>query len=85
MGYRPTKANPDLWYKQVDDHYEYIARFVDDVISFSNDPMKVMEELKSHHVMKGVVKQQYYLGGDVIELEEEWEKQDIGSAFSAKT
>ncbi len=85
MGYRPTKADPDLWYTIVDDHYEYIARFVDDVISFSKDPMKVMEELKTHYVMKGVGKPQYYLGGDVIELGEEWEKQDIGSAFSAET
>jgi len=25
MGYLPSKAYPDLWYKQVDDHYEYIA------------------------------------------------------------
>ena len=31
MGYRPSKADPDLWQKKVGDHYEYIARFVDDV------------------------------------------------------
>jgi hypothetical protein len=35
MGYKPSKADPDLWYKKVGEHYEYVARFVDDVISFS--------------------------------------------------
>jgi uncharacterized protein related to proFAR isomerase len=51
MGYRPSKTDPDLWMKKVGDHYEYIARFVDDVISFSKDPLKVMEELKQQYVM----------------------------------
>jgi hypothetical protein len=26
MGYKPSKAYPDLWYKQMNDHFEYIAR-----------------------------------------------------------
>ena len=50
MGYKPSKADPDLWIKKVDDHYEYIARFVDDVISFSKDPMAVMKKLEKHYV-----------------------------------
>ena len=63
MGYHPSKADLNLWIKKVGDHYEYIARFVDDVISFSKDPMTVMKELEKHYVMKGVGKPQYYLGG----------------------
>ena len=35
--------------------------------------------------MKGVGKPQYYLGGDVVDLSEEWHKQDIYTAFSAET
>jgi len=66
-------------------HYEYIATFVDDVIVFSKDPMKIMAELKKVYVMKGVGKPQYYLGGDVVDVGEEWEKQGINTAFSAET
>jgi len=35
LGFRPSKADPDLWIKRIDNHYEYIARYVDDVIVFS--------------------------------------------------
>ena len=47
MGYLPSKADPDLWMKwnPEENCYEYIARYVDDVISFSKDPMKVMKTL----------------------------------------
>ena len=69
----------------MDDHYEYIARYVDDVIVFSKDPMPIMEQLQKIYVMKGVGKPQYYLGGDVIELGPEWNKEDIKTAFSAET
>ena len=85
LGYRPTKADPDVWIKKVDDHYEYICRYVDDVIVFSKDPMAVMKELQKTYTMKGVGKPQYYLGGDVVELGDEWEKEGISAAFSAET
>ena len=85
LGYRPSKADPDLWIKQVDDHYEYIARYVDDVIVFSKNPLFIINELKKTYIMKDVGKPQYYLGGDVIDLTDEWEKEGISAAFSAET
>ena len=85
MGYRPSKADPDLWIKDMGTHYEYIARYVDDVIVFSKDPMKVMKELEEEYVLKGVGKPQYYLGGDVEELDEHWKREGIYMAFSAET
>ena len=40
--------------------------------------MAVMKDLEKHHIMKGVGKPQYYyLGGDVVELGEEWNKEGI--------
>jgi hypothetical protein len=30
---------------------EYVARFVDDVISFSKDPMTIMKDLEKHYIM----------------------------------
>ena len=85
MGFLPSKADPDLWYRKHDGHYEYIARFVDDVIAFSKDPMAIMKELEKNYIMKGVGKPQYYLGGDVVELQEPWDKEGIFTAFSAET
>ena len=85
MGYKPSKADPDLWMTKVGDHYEYIARFVDDIISFSKDPMRVMNELKLDYVMKGVGEPEYYLGGNVEQLGDEWEKEEINLALSART
>ena len=35
--------------------------------------------------MKGVGKPRYYLGGDVLELDESWHKEGIYHAFSAET
>src|SRR5687767_1074189 len=74
MGYKPSKADYDLWMKHVGDHYEYIVRYVNDVIVFSKDPMSVIEELKKIYVMKDIGKPRYYLGGDVVALGPEWEK-----------
>jgi hypothetical protein len=50
VGYKPSKADPDLWYKKVGE-LQYVARF-DDVISFSKDPMTIMKDLEKHYIMK---------------------------------
>jgi hypothetical protein len=85
MGFRPFKADPDLWYCKLGHHYEYIACFVDDVIAFPKDPMSNIMELEKNNIMKGVGKQQYYLGSDVVELQEPWCKEGIFTAFSGET
>ena len=55
---------------KVDDHYEYVARYVDDVIVFSKDPMSIMEKLKKTYVMKVVGKPQYYLVEMLLSLDQ---------------
>ena len=86
LGYKPSKADADLWV-QNDSHgqYEYIARYVDDVISFAKDPLQLMKELEETYTMKGVGRPMYYLGGDVEHLPPDWEKEGIHTAFSAST
>ena len=44
-----------------------------------------MNHLATIYKMKGVGKPQYYLGGDVADLGEEWQNKDIYCAFSAET
>ena len=58
MGYKPSKSDYDLWMKPMGDHYEYIARYVDDVIVFSKDTILVIQELKRAYIMKGEGKPQ---------------------------
>jgi hypothetical protein len=86
MGYTPSKADSDLWMKQYSDgHYEYIANYVDDVILFSRDPMKVIEELKKDYPLKGVGEPEYYLGGNVDVLDETWKDENVKTVLSART
>ena len=84
MGYTPSKADADFWIKGFPDgHFEYIANYVDDVISFSKDPMGVIEELKKDYMLKGVGKPEYYLGGNVDPLDNTWRDDNVSLALSA--
>jgi hypothetical protein len=85
MGYHPSKADPDLWMKDVGTHYECIARYVDDIIAFGKDPLTTINEIKRDYILKGVGRPEYYLGGDVVELDRTWHKLNVKQALSAKT
>ena len=75
----------DRWIKDCGEWYEYLATYVDDVLVWSKEPMKVIEELKKTYIMKGVGIPSYYLGGDVEYLDEHWKKEGIAVALSAQT
>ena len=85
LGYKPSKADSDFWIKDCGTHYEYIATYVDDVLVWSKDPLKIINKLKEVYTMKGVGVPEYYLGGNVEQLGPEWEKQNVKTALSAKT
>jgi hypothetical protein len=87
MGYVPSKADANFWMKRCQDgHYEYIANYVDEVISFSKDPMSVIEELKKDYMLKGVGEPEYYLGGNVdLLLDSTWKEDNIALGISAQT
>ena len=65
MGFKPCKADFDLWMRNKGDHYEYLAVYVDDILVFSRDPMKVIETIRNEYDLKGVGAPEYYLGGDI--------------------
>jgi Reverse transcriptase (RNA-dependent DNA polymerase) len=85
MGYHPTKADADFWIKDCGTHYEYMARYVDDLLSFSLDPMAVMDEVKKDYMLKGVGVPEYYLGGNIETLDGSWQADDVDTGLSAKT
>ena len=66
-------------------HYKYLARYVDDILVWSKDPLKVINDLKKVYTMKGVGTPEYFLGGNIEELGPEWEREGIRTALSAQT
>ena len=85
LGFKPSLFDCDFWYRDVGDHYEYLATFVDDLLVWSKDPMSIIEELKKSYILKGVGVPEYYLGGDVEILDQHWKEDGVGIALSAKT
>ncbi len=66
-------------------HYEYIATYVDDVLAFGRDPLSTINELKRDYILKGIGTPEYYLGGDVIDLDRTWVSEGVNTALSART
>ena len=85
MGYKPTKADPDLWMKEFNTHNEYIATYVDDVLSFSKNPMAVIKAFEKDYVMKVIGKPRYYLGGDILDVPQHLSTDTVTTMLSAHT
>ena len=64
MGFSPSKAEDDIWMRHIDDHYEYIVQYVDDLCIISKDPAMIISLLKDKYNLKlkgsGLI--EYYLG-----------------------
>jgi len=48
LGFSPTRADPDLWYRKSDDYegYDYIATHVDDIIIAAKRPAEYMSQIE---------------------------------------
>ena len=66
MGFFPSKAENDIWMRDRGDHYEYIARYVDDLAIASKDPESITYELQRKYKfkLKGTGPISYHLGCD---------------------
>jgi hypothetical protein len=60
-------------------------QYVDDILSFSKDPIAVIRELNDDYVLKGVGKPRFYLGGDVLDLDSAWKSDNVETALSSPT
>lgn len=65
MGFLPTRADPDLWYKQSTDYkgYDYIATHVDDFIIAAKRPLEYMSQIEQEFLIRNKEDSpNYYLG-----------------------
>ena len=85
MGFKPSKADPNVWMRRKGEQYEYVASYVDDLCGASHDVMVLMEEFKQHYSLKGVGSPVYYLGGDIVDLSKLWKNEGLVIGLSAAT
>ena len=67
MGFTPSKADYNLWMRPTDDHYEYIAVIVDDLLIMSKNPETITHTLSEifGYELKGLGTPEYYSGADM--------------------
>ena len=47
MKFFPCQAEPDIWIRDMGDHYEYIAVYTDDLTIASRDPQAIIDVLRA--------------------------------------
>ena len=66
LNFRPCKADPCVWLREMKDKYKYIAIYVDDLLIASDEPHKIIQNLKDKvkFKIKGDGPLEYHLGCD---------------------
>jgi hypothetical protein len=72
MGFFPSMAEKDIWMRDMGDHYEYIAVYVDDLMILSKDPDVIIKALTEEHKfkLKGTGPTSFHLGCDFFRDED---------------
>ena len=52
LNFKPCKADPCVWLREMKDKYEYIAIYVDDLLEASEERQKVIQDLKEKFKLK---------------------------------
>ena len=66
LSFKPCKADPCVWLREMKDKYEYIAIYEDDLLIASEEPQKTIHDLKEKLKLKikGDRPLEYHLGCD---------------------
>jgi hypothetical protein len=69
MGFFPCKAEPDIWMREKNSMYEYIAVYVDDLAIAAKNPKEITDTLMKKHTfkLKGTGPIKYHLGCDFFQ------------------
>ena len=65
LGFKPSKAEEDIWMRDMGDHYEYIAVYVDDLMIASKNPQAIIDALEGKPInfkLKGTGPVEFHLG-----------------------
>jgi len=64
LGFEPSQTELDIWMQRVDEHYKYVAVYVDDLAITSKDPKAITDALTNRHGFKlrGTGPIEYHLG-----------------------
>eukprot|EP00957_Ditylum_brightwellii_P189367 14413699-Ditylum_brightwellii.AAC.1 len=46
IGFKPSKANPDLWMRDAGDHYKYIDKYIDNILIILKDLNTILDLLE---------------------------------------
>ena len=68
--FKPSLCDPDVWYRDAGDCYEYVCTYVDDLLVAMKDPNSFMKALQAepyNYKLKGVGPPRYHLGGDFFQ------------------
>ncbi|KAI2489216.1 Reverse transcriptase (RNA-dependent DNA polymerase) [Fragilaria crotonensis] len=67
IGFSSTRADPDVWIKPKESHYEMILVYVDDILIFAKAPREIMDELGKLYELKpeSVKEPDIYLGANI--------------------
>jgi len=68
MGFHACKSDTDVWMKKVDNHWEYVAVYVDDLCLAMKDPAEFVRQLREDHgyKLKGDGVLSYHLGAEYV-------------------
>jgi hypothetical protein len=67
LGFKPCRADGDVWMKDCRIHYEYVCCYVNDLLVAMKDPEAFFQTLQSepyNYKLKGVGVPEYHLGGN---------------------
>jgi hypothetical protein len=68
QGFSSSYADPAIWMREQEDHYEYICVWVDDMLVVSRNTKKILSILAKEYTLKEIGSPKYYLGADMTEL-----------------
>ena len=67
LGFKPTYADPDVWYRDAGSCYEYVVVYVDDIFTALKNPQEFYDKIRQDpwkYKLKNVEEPKYHLGGD---------------------
>jgi hypothetical protein len=71
LHFSSTQADPDVWIRSAETHYEMVLVYVDDTLIFSKDPRTIMNQLGALYELKpeSVKEPDVYLGANIEKIQ----------------